>query len=152
MALFSTLAAVAPIAGAVTSGIGSLVASRRRNRALEIKANIEQSVLQKRAVGEFLEGQLNIGQLESTLAAGGIDVKSTGIENILREQIGATFDRGFDVADETARRIRAGQTTGLSDFVGGAAASVGSYFRISSAFDNLRTNRQLRNMASGNQS
>lgn len=128
---------------AAASFIGSIFSSNRRNELLKKKATFERERIRKQSVGKFLQGQAEVGHLQSTLAGGGLDVSSTGLKSLLETSVKSTLEAGFDTADQTYKNIMAGETSAMNTLLGAASSAGTTYFNMSSSLSSLDHSNQM---------
>ena len=145
------LAAAAPYVAvglAAFQFFGSIFSSNKRNEMLRKRAQFERQRRRRQAVGRFLQGQAEVGQLESTLAGGGLDVSSTGLKTLLETSIKSTLEEGYAQADQQYKNILSGQTSAVNTLLGAAASAGTTYFNVSSSLSNLSHSNQMRDLLS----
>ena len=115
----------------VAKGLSSLLSSGRRNKLLKKQANFQRERAQKQAISQYFKAQIDLGQLQSALAGGGVDVSDSNLKNILETSAKASLETGFERADEIQNNVLNQRTSGIQNLLGAISSGGTAYFNFS---------------------
>ena len=114
------MASFLAVGAGLATGIGSLLGSNRKNKAIRAAADKFEKRQRNSAIATFFAGKSNIESLNSDLAGSGISIDSNQIAQALEDERSGNLGSNFKEIEMERDRILAGQTSGFSNFIGAA--------------------------------